>query len=226
MRRINEIIIHCTATSPDWRSDQRTSTKVREVKRWHVEDRKWSDIGYHYLIDRDGTVAKGRPVERAGAHVKGHNANSIGVSLFGGKGGTASDQFQDNFTEDQERALSALIADLREQFPTIDKVSGHNQYALKACPTFAVPDWTAGQKSSHRAALVSDGPQPRSSPTQSGTVRASAVTVASGAGSAVVAVSSLDSTAQYIVLAFAGVIVLAGIWIMRERLRKWAGGQR
>ena len=68
--------------------------------------------------------------------------------------------------------------------------------------------------------------QKRTSATQSGTVRASAVTVASGAGSAVAAVSALDSTAQYIVLAFAGVIVLAGIWIMRERLRKWAEGDR
>ena len=68
--------------------------------------------------------------------------------------------------------------------------------------------------------------QGRTSVTQSGTVRASAVTVASGAGSAVAALSALDSTAQYIVLAFAGVAVLAGIWIMRERLRKWAEGDK
>ena len=68
--------------------------------------------------------------------------------------------------------------------------------------------------------------QERTSATQSNTVRASAVTIASGSGSAVAAISALDSTAQYIVLAFAGVVVLAGIWIMRERLRKWAGGDR
>jgi peptidoglycan L-alanyl-D-glutamate endopeptidase CwlK len=68
--------------------------------------------------------------------------------------------------------------------------------------------------------------QERTSATQSNTVRASAVTVASGAGSAVAAVSALDSMAQYIVLAFAGVVVLAGIWIMRERLRKWAEGHK
>ena len=68
--------------------------------------------------------------------------------------------------------------------------------------------------------------QERTSATQSGTVRASAVTVASGACSAVTAVSALDSVAQYVVLAFAGVVVMAGLWIMRERLRKWAGGDR
>ena len=73
MRHINEIIIHCTATPQDWRKGQRTSTKVKEVTRWHVEDRGWSDIGYTYLIDRDGTVQDGRPIHRAGAHVKGRN---------------------------------------------------------------------------------------------------------------------------------------------------------
>ena len=226
MRHINEIIIHCTATPPNWREGQRTSTKVKEVKRWHTDERKWSDIGYSYLVDRDGTVALGRPVDRAGAHVKGRNASSIGIALFGGKGGTATDAFQDNFTEDQEAALAALVADLRERFPTIDTVSGHNQYALKACPCFSVPDWTAGRKASLPSPLVASAPEPRTSATQSGTVRASAVTVASGAGSAVTALSALDSVAQYIVLAFAGVVVLSGVWIMRERLRKWAGGDR
>ena len=57
MRPLNEIIIHATATPANWRDGQKTSTKVAEVRRWHVEDRGWSDIGYHYLIDRDGTVA-------------------------------------------------------------------------------------------------------------------------------------------------------------------------
>ena len=230
MRHINEIIIHCTATRPDWRAGQRTSTKVREVKRWHVDPkpkgRGWSDIGYHYLIDRDGTVAKGRPVERAGAHVKGHNANSIGISLFGGTGGTASDQFQDNFTEDQELALAALIVDLREQFPTIDKVAGHNQYALKACPTFAVPDWTAGQRSSHRGTLISDSPQGRKSPTQSRTVRSSVAQGVTAVGGAVAALSSLDGPAQIVVLGGAVIIAALSLVILKERLRAWASGWR
>lgn len=161
MRHIDEIIIHCTATFPNWREGQRTSTKVREVKRWHVEDRGWSDIGYHYLIDRDGTVQDGRPIRRAGAHVKGHNSNSIGISLFGGKGGTASDQFQDNFTEDQEQALIALIADLRERFPEITKISGHNQHAAKACPCWSVPAWRSNGSPAQIPPLVETPPQPR-----------------------------------------------------------------
>lgn len=81
MRDINEIIVHCTATRPDWWQGKSTSEKVDEIRRWHVEDRGWRDIGYHYLIDRDGTVAKGRPVEQVGAHCKGHNTGTIGISL-------------------------------------------------------------------------------------------------------------------------------------------------
>ena len=67
MRKLDTIIIHCTATRSGWMEDSPTTEKVNEVRRWHL-DRGWSDVGYHYLIDRDGTIASGRPVERSGAH--------------------------------------------------------------------------------------------------------------------------------------------------------------
>lgn len=69
-------------------------------------------------------------------------------------------------------------------------------------------------------------PAERIAPSQSTTVRASAVQVASGAGAGIAAVGALDGTAQIIALAFAGVVILAALWIMRERLRKWADGVR
>ena len=140
MRKINELIIHCTATRPDWRKGSKTSAKVAEVRKWHVNDRGWSDIGYHFLIDRDGTVAKGRPVAKKGAHVRGHNANTIGISLFGGHGSSEDDKFSDNFTKAQESALFELIEKLRAQYGNV-KVSGHNEYAAKACPGFSVGKW-------------------------------------------------------------------------------------
>ena len=211
-RRINEIIVHCTATRPDWWSRKTAQEKVKEVRRWHT-GRGWSDIGYHYLIDRDGTIVKGRPVERAGAHVKGHNANSIGISLFGGHGASSTDNFDDHFTPEQETALRELIETLRKDFPTIKKVSGHNEYSNKGCPGFKVGPW------------FGDRPE-RTNPTQSKTVQASAVTMASGTGAAVSAISGLDQYAQYIVLGFAGLVVLAGLFIMRERLKAWGDGWR
>lgn len=140
MRPLNEIIIHATATPANWRDGQKTSTKVAEVRRWHVEDRGWSDIGYHYLIDRDGTVATGRPLSRTGAHVQGHNTGTIGIALFGGHGGVADGMFADNYTPAQDLALRELISKLMAAYH-ITKLSGHNEYANKACPCFYVMEW-------------------------------------------------------------------------------------
>ena len=143
MRTINEIIVHCTATNPSWFVDRDALEVVAEIKRWHTQERGWSDIGYHYIIHRNGQIAKGRPIERTGAHTRGRNKGSIGIALVGGRGGSADDAFEDNFTEDQGRELAALIDVLRDDFPTISTVSGHNDYASKACPCFDVGSWAA-----------------------------------------------------------------------------------
>ena len=146
MRPINEVIVHCSATRPQWMRDAGTAAKVAEIRRWHVQDNGWRDIGYHFVIDRDGTVARGRPVERTGAHTKGKNTGTIGVCLIGGHGSAATDKFEEHFSWQQHKALGALLVDLRNQFPTITRVSGHNQYAQKACPGFNVPSWYAAAR--------------------------------------------------------------------------------
>lgn len=213
MRPINEIIVHCTATRADWWKARSANQKVAEIRRWHVEDRGWSDIGYHYLIDRDGKVVEGRALSRTGAHVKGHNTGTIGISLFGGHGSSENDAFEDNFTPAQGAALAMLIVDLERQFGIL-KVSGHNEYAAKACPGFKVSRW------------LEQKPSARTNPVKSTTVQAVAVTVASGAGGVAAALSQLDPTAQYLVLGFCGVALIGLGWILRERLRKWAAGDR
>lgn len=210
MRPIDEIIIHCTATRPDWEPNLTPKRKLSIIRGWHT-DKGWSDIGYHYVIFRDGTVLTGRPIEKIGAHVKGHNTGTIGVSLEGGFGSATTDSFSDHFTEEQEKALKTLLEDLKSKYD-IKKITGHNQYAPKACPGFDVPTWLGKPEKT------------REKVTQSKTVQASAVTIASGAGAAVSAVSTLDDVSQYIVLVFAGVIILAGMFIMRERIKAWAKG--
>jgi len=77
-RKINKIILHCTAT-PEFRE-----VTVQDLRDWHVKGNGWSDIGYHYFIDLQGVVHKCRPIERIGAHTKGHNKDSIGVAYAGG----------------------------------------------------------------------------------------------------------------------------------------------
>ena len=136
-----------------------TLQKVAEIRRWHVQDREWKDIGYHYLIDRSGQIATGRPLEQIGAHVAGHNTGTIGIALFGGHGSAETDDIADNFTVAQEITLRDLIADLRKRFPTIKTVSGHNQYAAKACPGFDVPDWYAEKMSTQPAKEPAKSPE-------------------------------------------------------------------
>ena len=141
MRLIDEIVVHCTATNPKWYKDKSAEDVVTEIRRWHTEERGWSDIGYHAVVHRDGSIAHGRSDKRKGAHVAGRNSTTLGVSLVGGRGGVANGKFDDNFTPEQDASLRKLIDDYKEKYPAIKKVSGHNDYASKACPGFNVGEW-------------------------------------------------------------------------------------
>lgn len=69
-------------------------------------------------------------------------------------------------------------------------------------------------------------PEQRENVASSKTVQASAVQVATGAGGAVAAVGALDGQAQLVALVLAGIIVVAALWIMRERIKAWSAGWR
>jgi N-acetylmuramoyl-L-alanine amidase len=204
---VDTIWVHCAATRPEWMADKPLADKVREITRWHIK-RGFSTGGYHWYIDRDGSRAKGRDESTPGAHVAGHNTGSIGICLLGGFGSNENDAFEKHYTPAQDRALRKLIEEISSRTP-IRRIRGHNEVAAKACPGFQVSRWLA-----HKPAK----------PTlkESTTVQASAVQIASGGGAAVAAVSALDGTAQIVALVFAGIVVLAGLWIMRERIRKWS----
>ena len=128
MRRITKIILHCTAT-PEGRD-----VSVDEIKQWHL-DRGWSDIGYHYVIDINGNLQDGRPLTRAGAHVRGYNKGSIGIAYVGGVDENLKPK--DTRTENQKGRLQALILDLMDEYPEAT-LHGHNEFANKACPSFDV----------------------------------------------------------------------------------------
>lgn len=131
---VTEIILHTSATRPDWMAGHSLAAKVQEIDRWHRSN-GWRGIGYHYVIDRDGKVAKGREEAETGAHVRGHNTGTIGVCILGGFGGSADDTFDDHYTPEQRVSVSKLIRDIASR-TDIRKVTGHNQYAAKACPCF------------------------------------------------------------------------------------------
>ena len=126
-RSINEIIVHCSAT-PEGKD-----FTVQDIRVWH-KARGFSDIGYHYVIYRNGDINTGRDVDIAGAHCTGHNTHSIGVCYIGG---CASDGKtpKDTRTLNQKAALINLLRDLRKLYPYA-KIRGHRDFAAKACPSF------------------------------------------------------------------------------------------
>ena len=126
-RYINEIIVHCSATA------EGKDFTIDDIKRWHLA-RGFSDIGYHYIIYRDGSIHTGRDESVIGAHCKGHNSNSIGVCYIGGVA-TDGKTPKDTRTEAQKISLLKLLSELKKKYPKA-KVYPHYKFAAKACPSF------------------------------------------------------------------------------------------
>lgn len=126
-RKINEIIVHCTATA------EGKDFKVSDIDKWH-RAKGWDGIGYHQVVYLDGSVHPGRQMDKVGAHCLGHNQNSIGVVYVGG---VASDGKtpKDTRTPEQKAALRKLLTDLKRKYPGAT-IHGHRDFANKACPSF------------------------------------------------------------------------------------------
>lgn len=130
MRKINMIVIHCADTYA------RMDIGVREIREWHLA-RGFNDIGYHYVIRRDGIIETGRPLEKIGAHAAGYNSMSIGICYAGGRGDDGKPL--DNRTSEQKQAMHDLVDSLKKQFPDAIVV-GHCDLpgVHKSCPCFFV----------------------------------------------------------------------------------------
>lgn len=135
VREIRRIILHCT--DGEWGN-------VESIRRFHMTERGWGDIGYHFLItncyptfedlhsgrpdiSQDGKIHPGRPIETIGAHAKGWNSDSIGIALVGRRG---------SFTGLQIRQALSTCRDLAHQFEVpFSSVIGHYETgANKTCP--------------------------------------------------------------------------------------------
>lgn len=127
------IFIHCSATKPSM------DIGANEIRKWHKE-RGWSDIGYHFVIKRDGTIEDGRPVYAVGAHVQGWNSRSVGVCLVGGVSEKNANQHEANFTPEQMESLRGLLDKLKVKYPSA-AIMAHHDVAPKACPSFDLKLW-------------------------------------------------------------------------------------
>ena len=128
MRKIDLIIVHCSATRCD-----RTFT-FEALDACH-KARGWKCCGYHYYITRDGQLHQARPEEMAGAHARRYNAHSIGVCYEGGL--DTDGRPADTRTSEQKRALLALLRSLKADYPSA-QIVGHRDlpWVRKACPCF------------------------------------------------------------------------------------------
>ncbi|PMH45964.1 hypothetical protein BCU68_09215 [Vibrio sp. 10N.286.49.B3] len=131
-KEIQWVTVHCSATPAS------RDIGVKEIRAWHVNERHWRDIGYHFVITRSGEVQLGRPLNQTGAHVRGHNRANLGICLVGG----VDEQLkaQDNFTTEQKEALWQLLTQLMAQHQlSHTQIKGHRDWsAAKACPSFDV----------------------------------------------------------------------------------------
>tara|TARA_R110002020_G_scaffold461823_4_gene680997 strand:+ start:1452 stop:1871 length:420 start_codon:yes stop_codon:yes gene_type:complete len=131
MRKINQIIIHCSYTRPS------QGVSIEDIKRWHVQENGWREIGYHYVIERDSSIARGRQESEIGAHARGSNDDSLGVCLVGGMSEDGSPEF--NYTQGQMMALNSLIHAIKSDHGKGVLISGHNEHDNnKSCPCFNV----------------------------------------------------------------------------------------
>ena len=146
-RVIDEIIVHCTAT-PE--GQDKTVERIRSEHK----SQGWSDIGYHYVITRDGGIHNGRDVDIAGAHVSGRNPHSIGVVYVGGLENVpgvpyAKLKAKDTRTPAQKTSLLKLLKELKRLYPGA-RILGHRDCSkdlngngvvepsewIKSCPSF------------------------------------------------------------------------------------------
>lgn len=142
MRKINHIVVHCSATNPD--------AKISTLQRYWKDVKGWNTVGYHYIIEDNGILVTLLPDEQVSNGVYGHNSDSINVCYIGGiKDGHACD----TRTEKQKATLIALLKMLKELYPDAE-ILGHRDLSedlngngiieqcewMKECPSFNAMD--------------------------------------------------------------------------------------
>lgn len=138
----NKITIHCTATT------NKKSVSIEAIKKDHIA-KGYTTIGYHLVIQPDGEICNGRPLNVVGAHVKDNNQDNLGIALAG----------TDKFTEAQFDALRIQIDDLCRLYPIKPwSIFCHYQFKSavaqgKTCPNVEINRLLAWYFGHHEKAL-------------------------------------------------------------------------
>jgi N-acetyl-anhydromuramyl-L-alanine amidase AmpD len=134
-KKTDSIIIHCAATKASM------DIGYDEIRKWHVDQNGWDDVGYHFIIRRNGKLEKARPEGYSGAHAPSHNSRSIGICLVGGMAEDGGPE--NNFTLEQFLTLKDLVNMIMDKYSDITEVLGHCdvQENKPNCPGFNVREW-------------------------------------------------------------------------------------
>jgi N-acetylmuramoyl-L-alanine amidase len=131
MRVIKYIVIHCTATQPH--------ASIEAIRNYWKNTLGWIQVGYHYIIDRNGNITQLADESVPTNGVAGYNANSIHISYIGGIDSNGSPK--DTRTALQRINLLELITEVKKRYPEAI-IQGHRDFkgVKKACPSFEVKE--------------------------------------------------------------------------------------
>lgn len=125
VKKVKYIVVHCSDTY------EKQDIGVDEIRSWH-KAKGWKDVGYHFVIKKNGTLEVGRGLDVVGAHAYGINQVSVGVCWVGGK---SEDGPVDDRTKEQKTSLLSLLKTLKQIFPKAE-IIGHRDVSDKSCPNF------------------------------------------------------------------------------------------
>lgn len=125
---IEQITLHHTASVLATNRD--APRQIRGHQRFHQNDRGWPDIAYHFLIDADGNVYEGRPIDAVGD--TGTNYDPTGHFLVACEG----DFDKQDVPDTQLASLTAVVAWALDEFQLGANavISGHRDVATTSCP--------------------------------------------------------------------------------------------
>jgi hypothetical protein len=135
MQVITRMTVHHTHEIPGM-MDRSDPDIIKAIARYHRNTLRWADIGYHYLIGRDGYVYEGRPVFAQGAHARGaNNLNNLGIAVIG--------DFNAHLPESKQlQALDSFLEAMQRKYQLPGaQVFGHYQFVNTACPGEALKGW-------------------------------------------------------------------------------------
>ena len=148
-RHVDRVFLHCTASSYDHHDD------IEVVRQWHL-GRGWSDVGYHFMIHRDGSISAGRDIERTPAAQKGHNKGTIAIAMHGGQ------DAKDDFSTKQIVTLREFCEQIRAAYDGDITFHGHSEVVIRDCPVYDYKAFMCPDKDGHMPPLhLTDEPKPK-----------------------------------------------------------------